>query len=50
GFLKVPLIQKIINMMWFTNKHDEGVKFPEHFKPFPYLVLVLILTAVCHPL
>ncbi|KIN95290.1 hypothetical protein M404DRAFT_166116, partial [Pisolithus tinctorius Marx 270] len=46
GFLKVPLIQKIINMMWFANKHDEGVKFPEHFKPFPYPVLALILTAI----
>ncbi|KAI6156713.1 hypothetical protein BKA82DRAFT_3964865 [Pisolithus tinctorius] len=46
GFLKVPLIQKIINMMWFANKHDEGVKFPEHFKPFPYPALALILTAI----
>ncbi|KAI6156699.1 hypothetical protein BKA82DRAFT_3931682, partial [Pisolithus tinctorius] len=46
GFLKVPLIQNIINMMWFANKHDEGVKFPEHFKPFPYPALALILTAI----
>ncbi|KAI6020045.1 hypothetical protein PISMIDRAFT_74604, partial [Pisolithus microcarpus 441] len=46
GFLKAPLIQKIINTMWFANKHDEGIMFPEHFKPFPYPTLALVLTAV----
>ncbi|KIK10949.1 hypothetical protein PISMIDRAFT_123599, partial [Pisolithus microcarpus 441] len=46
GFLKVPLIQKIINTMWFANKHDEGTMFPEHFKPFPYPTLALVLTAI----
>ncbi|KAI5985846.1 hypothetical protein EDD15DRAFT_2116152, partial [Pisolithus albus] len=46
GFLKAPLIQKIINTMWFANKHDEGVVFPEHFKPFPYPTLALVLTAI----
>ncbi|KAI6008599.1 hypothetical protein EDC04DRAFT_2521397, partial [Pisolithus marmoratus] len=46
GFLKVPLIQKIINTMWFANKHDEGIMFPEHFKPFPYPTLALVLTAI----
>ncbi|KAI5980544.1 hypothetical protein EDD15DRAFT_2121324, partial [Pisolithus albus] len=46
GFLKAPLIQKIINTMWFANKHDEGVMFPEHFKPFPYPTLALVLTAI----
>ncbi|KIK13354.1 hypothetical protein PISMIDRAFT_36635, partial [Pisolithus microcarpus 441] len=41
---KAPLIQKIINTMWFANKHDEGIMFPEHFKPFPYPTLALVLT------
>ncbi|KAI6030141.1 hypothetical protein EDC04DRAFT_2505878, partial [Pisolithus marmoratus] len=46
GFLKVPLIQKIINTMWFANKHDEGIMFLEHFKPFPYPTLTLVLAAI----
>ncbi|KAI6012376.1 hypothetical protein EDC04DRAFT_2904893 [Pisolithus marmoratus] len=32
--------------MWFANKHDEGIMFPEHFKPFPYPTLALVLTAI----
>ncbi|KAI5983743.1 hypothetical protein EDC04DRAFT_2591542, partial [Pisolithus marmoratus] len=47
GFLKALLIQKIINTMWFANKHDKGIMYPEHFKPFPYLTLALVLTVVC---
>ncbi|KAI6004756.1 hypothetical protein EDD15DRAFT_2155494, partial [Pisolithus albus] len=46
GFLKAPLIQKIINTMWFANKHDDGIKFHKHFMPFPYPALALVLTAV----
>ncbi|KAI6023060.1 hypothetical protein PISMIDRAFT_105996, partial [Pisolithus microcarpus 441] len=46
GFLKAPLIQKIMNMMWFANKHDDGVMFPDHFKPFPHLALALVLTSI----
>ncbi|KAI6009059.1 hypothetical protein EDC04DRAFT_2507663, partial [Pisolithus marmoratus] len=46
GFLKVPLIQKIINMMCFVNKHDDGVMFHTYFKPFPYPVLALVLAAI----
>ncbi|KAI6167905.1 hypothetical protein EDD17DRAFT_1503602 [Pisolithus thermaeus] len=46
GFLKAPLIQKIINTMWFVNKHDNGVMFHNHFKPFPYPALALVLMAV----
>ncbi|KAI6046650.1 hypothetical protein EDC04DRAFT_2597785 [Pisolithus marmoratus] len=43
---KVPLIQKIINTMWFANKHNKGIMFPKHFKPFPYPTLALVLTAI----
>ncbi|KAI6026904.1 hypothetical protein BKA83DRAFT_109251 [Pisolithus microcarpus] len=46
GFLKAPLIQKIVNMMWFANKHDDGVMFPNHFKPFPHPALALVLTGI----
>ncbi|KAI6095191.1 hypothetical protein F5141DRAFT_1068573 [Pisolithus sp. B1] len=46
GFLKAPLIQKIVNTMWFVNKHDNGVMFHNHFKPFPYPALALVLMAV----
>ncbi|KAI6035799.1 hypothetical protein EDC04DRAFT_2897569 [Pisolithus marmoratus] len=45
-FLKAPLIQKIINMMWFANKHDDSVMFPDHFKPFPHPALALVLTSI----
>ncbi|KAI6101925.1 hypothetical protein F5141DRAFT_1008579 [Pisolithus sp. B1] len=44
--LLAPLIQKIINMMWFANKHDDGVLFHKHYKPFPYPALALVLTAI----
>ncbi|KAI5994418.1 hypothetical protein EDD15DRAFT_2112111, partial [Pisolithus albus] len=46
GFLKAPLIQKIVNTMWFTNKHDDGVVYHEYFRPFPYPALALVLTAI----
>ncbi|KAI6019087.1 hypothetical protein EDC04DRAFT_2607657 [Pisolithus marmoratus] len=46
GFLKAPLIQKIINMMWFANKHDDRVVFHTYFKPFSYPALALVLAAI----
>jgi len=46
GFLKAPIVQKIINMMWFANKNDEGIKHHALFKPFPLPALALVLTAV----
>ncbi|KAI6097093.1 hypothetical protein F5141DRAFT_1011595 [Pisolithus sp. B1] len=46
GFLKAPLIQKVINTMWFANKHDDGVLSHKHFKPFPYPALALVLAAI----
>ncbi|KIK10400.1 hypothetical protein PISMIDRAFT_124438 [Pisolithus microcarpus 441] len=27
--------------MWFANKHNDGVMFPDHFKPFPHPALAL---------
>ena len=46
GFLKVLIIQKVINTMWFVNKNDEGIKHNACFKPFPLPALALVLTAV----
>jgi len=46
GFLKVLIIQKVINTMWFANKNDEGIKHPMWFKPFPLPALALVLTAI----
>ncbi|KAI5994999.1 hypothetical protein EDD15DRAFT_2365900 [Pisolithus albus] len=46
GFLKAPLIQKIVNTMWFANKHDDGVVFHNHYNPFPNPTLALVLTAI----
>ena len=46
GFLKVPLMQKIVNTMWFANKTNEAVVFAQYFKPFPFPALTLVLTAV----
>jgi len=46
GFLKAPIIQKIVNTMWFANKNDEGIKYQTWFKPFPVPTLALILTVV----
>ncbi|KAI6039286.1 hypothetical protein EDC04DRAFT_2603275 [Pisolithus marmoratus] len=47
GFLKAPLIQKkIINMVWFANKHVDRVVFHTYFKPFPYPTLALVLAAM----
>ncbi|KIM57679.1 hypothetical protein SCLCIDRAFT_129882, partial [Scleroderma citrinum Foug A] len=46
GFLKALIIQKVINMMWFANKNDKGIKHHTHFKPFPLPALALVLTAI----
>ena len=40
------ILQKIVNTMWFTNKHDKGIKYPEYFKPFPMPTLALNLTTI----
>ncbi|KAI6035765.1 hypothetical protein EDC04DRAFT_2571398, partial [Pisolithus marmoratus] len=40
------LMQKIVNTMWFANKHDDGVMFYDYFKPFPLLALALVLAAI----
>ncbi|KAH7918565.1 hypothetical protein BV22DRAFT_1024399 [Leucogyrophana mollusca] len=46
GLFKTALIQKGADVMWFTNKNDEGVVYHHHFKPFPVSALALLLTAI----
>ncbi|KAH7910152.1 hypothetical protein BJ138DRAFT_1114361 [Hygrophoropsis aurantiaca] len=46
GIFKAPIFQKATDIMWFANKHNEGVTFPQHFKPFPIVTLALLLTVI----
>ena len=46
GIYKHPIIQKAVNAIWFQNKRDEGIIYPEHFKPISVPSIALILTAV----
>ncbi|KAG1724983.1 hypothetical protein EDB19DRAFT_1622241, partial [Suillus lakei] len=32
--------------IWFHNKKDEGVLYPEFYKPFPEVAFALLLTAI----
>jgi hypothetical protein len=47
GLYKGQIIQKVINAMWFANKRDEGVLYPQWFSPISIEMLALVLTAVC---
>lgn len=42
-------IQKAVYAMWFANKQDDGVSYPEYFKPMPDITVALVLTAVQAP-
>ena len=46
GLYKNPLIQKIVNVMWFRNALDEGVSYPDHFQPLKTHTVALVLTVV----
>jgi hypothetical protein len=46
GLYGARIIQKGVNAMWFRDKKDEGVLYPEFYKPFPEVGLALLLTAV----
>ena len=49
GLYNHPIIQKAVNAMWFQNKRDEGIVYPDLFKPIPVPSIALILTAVSYP-
>ncbi|KIM50687.1 hypothetical protein SCLCIDRAFT_144848, partial [Scleroderma citrinum Foug A] len=50
GLYKHHIIQKAVDILFYANKKDKGVLFPEYFSPFPLPGLGLILTVVfiCH--
>ena len=39
-------IQKVVNAMWFMNKQDDGVIYPEYFNPMPDVTVALVLAGV----
>jgi hypothetical protein len=49
GLFRNKNIQKVVNAMWFANKQDDGVSYPEYFKPMPDITVALVLTAVRAP-
>ncbi|TDL21927.1 hypothetical protein BD410DRAFT_700563, partial [Rickenella mellea] len=46
GLYQHPILQKVINLMWFANKSDEGIAHPEYFTPFPAKALALVATVI----
>ncbi|KIJ52823.1 hypothetical protein M422DRAFT_43124 [Sphaerobolus stellatus SS14] len=45
---RTPILQEIINEMWFSHAYDEGVTFTNDFKPIPLQTIALVLTVVEH--
>ena len=50
GIYQAKILQKVINVMWFCNKQDEGIVHAAKFNPITILALALVLTAVCSDL
>jgi len=46
GLYQHPIIQKVANIAFYANKRDEGVRYPQHFSPFPLTGMALLLTVV----
>ena len=46
GLYRNPLLQKIINVMWFQNRQDEGVVYNKYFHPMKAETIALVLTVV----
>lgn len=47
GIYQAKILQKVINVMWFRNKQDEGIVHATKFNPLTISALALVLTAVC---
>ncbi|KAH9960454.1 hypothetical protein BC827DRAFT_396396 [Russula dissimulans] len=41
-----PIIQTVVNLLWFKNKGDDGMTFREHFSPFPVRAMALVLVVI----
>jgi hypothetical protein len=48
GIYKTELLQEGINIMWFTNRDDEGIIYHKYFNLIPTEVIALVLTAMSH--
>ncbi|KAG1750515.1 uncharacterized protein EDB91DRAFT_1244096 [Suillus paluster] len=46
GIYKTKLLQLGINIMWFANRHNEGVVYHKYFNPMPVEVIALVLTTI----
>ncbi|KAJ7266483.1 hypothetical protein B0H12DRAFT_976850, partial [Mycena haematopus] len=47
GLYKAEIIQKVTNLMWFSNRRAEGATHPDMFGPaLPKPTLALVLTAI----
>ncbi|KAJ8689996.1 hypothetical protein PTI98_012841 [Pleurotus ostreatus] len=46
GLYRGKIIQKCVNAIWFANRRDEGVRFPDSFSPIPLPALALIFAAI----
>ncbi|KIJ92746.1 hypothetical protein K443DRAFT_13365 [Laccaria amethystina LaAM-08-1] len=44
GIYQHPIIQRLINKMWFKNRHNEGIEYEESFNPLPVPAIALMLT------
>ena len=47
GIYQAKIIQKVVNIMWFCNKQDEGVIHEDNFKLLTVEALALVLASVC---
>ncbi len=41
-----PIIQKAINVIWFSDRSCDGIVFQYHFNPLPYEAFALVLAVV----
>ncbi|KAI0296105.1 hypothetical protein B0F90DRAFT_1820121 [Multifurca ochricompacta] len=41
-----PIIQQVINIVWFNDRSGDGVVFSNNFNPMPYETIALVLTVI----
>ncbi|KAG2098575.1 hypothetical protein BD769DRAFT_1644081 [Suillus cothurnatus] len=46
GIYKTELLQMGVNIMWFTNRNDEGIVYHKYFNPFRAEAIALVLMAI----
>ncbi|KAF9235432.1 hypothetical protein BU15DRAFT_51404, partial [Melanogaster broomeanus] len=46
GLYEHKIIQKAINISFYKDKRDEGVRYPQYFQPFPVAGKALVLTVI----